>query len=387
VSKIKLLIIIHSLDIGGSEGQVYELVKGLDKEKYEPTICSLSGQGPYVEKIRSEGVRVVTIGARLRHIPWNISKLLRLMRSERFDIVHNEMLTAAFIGTIVAKCFRVPVIINCVRGLGFVHYWYRRPLKRCLYKLTDCVVTNSKEIETFLVKLRIARNVRVIYNGVDLRKFHPTATSASLAKKKAELNIPQGAPIIGIIASLSPVKNHDCLLRAIPQVLDRFPNAMFLLIGSGPLRAYLEELASKFSIATNVRFLGPRADIDDLLKVMDFSILCSHREGVSNAILESLASAKPVIASNVGGNPESVIHGENGYLFESSNSEQLAQHVIEMLSSAERRTQLGLAARKTAEEKFSLEEMVALYERLYESLLQTKTLSGRALLRSAAPIQ
>jgi len=248
-------------------------------------------------------------------------------------------------------------------------------------------VTNSQEIETFLIKLRITKDVRVIYNGVDLRKFHPTATSESLAKKRAQLSIPDGVPVIGIVASLSPVKNHECLLRAVPQVVHKFPTAIFLLIGNGPLRANLEELVSRLSIAPNIRFLGARGDVDDLLKVMDFSILCSHREGVSNAILESLASAKPVIATNVGGNPESVIHGENGYLFESSNSEQLAQHVIEMLSSAERRTQLGLAARKTAEEKFSLEEMVALYERLYESLLQTKTLSGRALLRSAAPIQ
>jgi len=375
MKKIKLLIIIHSLGIGGSEGQVYELIRRLDRKKYAPVICSLTSQGHYVDKIKNEGIRVVLIGPRLRHAVWGIYKLVTLVRKGQFDIVHNEMLIAALFGTIIAKCFHVPVVVNCVRGLGFLHYWYRKPIKRLLYKISDCVVTNSARIESLLLEHRLVKQfqVRVIYNGVDLEKYYPAVNSSSVAKKGENIGLPnKDGPIIGIIASLSPVKNHQCFLRAVPRILQEFPRAMFLLIGNGPLRESLEKTAARYSIQRNVYFLGARTNIEDLLNLMDISVLCSLREGVSNAILESMAAGKIVIATNVGGNPEAIVHGKTGFLFEPSNSEELAQRVIQVLKNRDLQEEMAVAARKRAEELFSMKTMVEQYEELYESLLTQK---------------
>ena len=254
--KIKLLLIIHSLDVGGAEGQVYELVKGLDKNRYQPVICSLTSQGTYIDKLRAEGIRVVVIGNRLRQIPWKLIKLVRLIRREKFDIVQNVMFTASAIGTIVALACRVPVVINCIRSLGFLHYGYRRPVKRILYKMSDCVIANSEQTKALLIKRQIAQAAKIhtVYNGVDLDRFHPAGNPNSLAEKKTAIGIGEHFPIIGMIANLNPVKNHDCLLKAIPRILEEFPRAAFLLIGDGSLKDSLERTAQSLGIQRSVFF-------------------------------------------------------------------------------------------------------------------------------------
>ena len=255
--KIKLLLIIHSLDVGGAEGQVYELVKGLDKKRYEPVVCSLTSQGAYIEKLRAEGIRVVVIGNRLRQLPSKLNKLVRLIRQEKFDIVQNVMFTAGVIGTIVARACRVPVVINCIRSLGFLHYGYRRPVKRILYKMSDCVIANSNQTKSLLIMHRItqAAKIHTVYNGVDLDRFRPAANPHSLEDRKAAIGLGhENSPIIGMVANLSPVKNHDCLLKAIPKILKEFPRAAFLLIGSGSLKDSLKLTAQYLGIQRSVFF-------------------------------------------------------------------------------------------------------------------------------------
>ena len=257
MKKIKLLLIIHSLDVGGAEGQVYELVKGLDKRRYEPVVCSLTNRGAYINKLRAQGIRVVVIGNRLRQIPWKLIRLVRLIRQERFDIVQNVMFTASVIGTIVARACRVPVVINCIRSLGFVHYRYRRPIKRIVYKMSDCVIANSNQTRSLLIKHRITEPAKVhtVYNGVDLERFRPADDSDSLAEKKAALGLGhKNFPVIGMIANLSPVKNHLCLLKAIPRIIKEFPHAVFLVVGGGFLQDSLERTAQSLGIQRSVFF-------------------------------------------------------------------------------------------------------------------------------------
>jgi glycosyltransferase involved in cell wall biosynthesis len=256
VKKIKLLLIIHSLDLGGAEGQLYELVKGLDKKRYEPVVCPLTGDGPYVERMRREGVRVLPIARRLRHVPWKLLKLVNLIRREKFDIVQNVMFTAAVFGTVVARCCRVPVVINSVRSLGFLHYWYRRPVKRFLYKMSECVIANSNLTKSLLIKHRIAQagKIHTVYNGVDLARFQPADNSDSLAKQKASIGIGENFPIIGMVANLSPVKNHDCFLKAIPTILKEFPRAAFLVFGGGSMKYSLERTAQSLGNQRRVFF-------------------------------------------------------------------------------------------------------------------------------------
>jgi glycosyltransferase involved in cell wall biosynthesis len=256
VNQIKLLIIIHSLEVGGAEGQVYELARGLNKNHYQPVVCALTSKGPYIEKLRAEGVRVEVICDRLRQLPWKLFKLVRLFRAEKFDVVQNIMFTAGVVGTVFAKVCGVPVVINSIRSLGFLHYWYRRPIKRFLYTISDCVVANSKQTRSLLIKHGIAQaaRIRTIYNGVDTDRFQPRDNFADLAQAKAAFGLSDKGPVIGMIANLSPVKNHECLLKAIPRVLEALPRAAFLIVGGGSLRPHLEQIAASLGVHRSVFF-------------------------------------------------------------------------------------------------------------------------------------
>lgn len=256
MKKIKLLLLIHSLEIGGAEGQVYELARGFDKDAYEVVVGTFTASGPYIEKLRTAGVRVVVITNRLRQIPYKITSLVKFVRREQFDIVQNVMFTAAVIGTIAARLSAVPVIINCIRSLGFLHFHHRRPIKRILYRISDRVIANSAQTATLLVERRIVKADKVvtIYNGVDTDRFRPaTERSSSLALQRT-LGVGAFSPLIGMVANLSPVKNHDCLLHAVPTVLKRFPQAAFLLVGEGALKTQLKQLAASLGVEQNVFF-------------------------------------------------------------------------------------------------------------------------------------
>ena len=257
MKKLKLLIVIHSLEVGGAEGQVFELAKGLDKDRYQPIVCALTGKsGAYIDRLRAEGIHVEVICDRLRQLPWNLFRLIRLFRAERFDVVQNVMFTAGVIGTVLARVFGVPVVINCIRSLGFLHYWYRRPVKRILYKMSDCVIANSKQTASSLIEHGIAEasKIRIIYNGVDTDRFHRVGQAAALANARAALGLGENRPVIGMIANLTPVKNHECLLKAIPLVLNDFPHAAFLLVGSGALSERLRKTAQSLGVHRSVFF-------------------------------------------------------------------------------------------------------------------------------------
>jgi glycosyltransferase involved in cell wall biosynthesis len=378
MKKIKLLFIIHSLDVGGAEGQLYELVTRLDKKRYEPAVCSLTGNGPYVARLRKQGVPVLLLAPRLRNVPTKLKKLFDFMRQERFDIVQNVMFTAGVFGTLVARCCNVPVVVNSVRSLGFLHFHYRRPIKRFLYKMSDCVIANSELMKSHLIRRRIApeSKIRTIYNGVDIERFSNDKQDQNTTLRNALGIKTDNFPLVGMVASLSPVKNHQCLLKAIPSILEEFPRAAFLLIGDGSLKESLQKSAESRGIERSIFFLGERKDIPDLFKLVDFSVLCSFREGFSNVVLESMACGTPVIATNVGGNPEAVIDESTGFLFEADDHQNLAAKMILLAKNQNLRQQMGLAARKRVEDFFNTKYMVKIYEDLYQSLLANSPFEG-----------
>jgi glycosyltransferase involved in cell wall biosynthesis len=167
------------------------------------------------------------------------------------------MLTSAVVDTACARLLRIPVVVNSVRSLGFLQYRHRRPVKRVVYAMSDCVIANSMEIHRHLLEHRLAdpSKVRTIYNGVDLDRFVVDADAGAQTAKKRELGLsPAAFPIVGMIANLNPVKNHVALLQAAPTVLRKFPDAVFLIIGDGSLRERLTELAGRLGINRNVFF-------------------------------------------------------------------------------------------------------------------------------------
>jgi glycosyltransferase involved in cell wall biosynthesis len=373
-NKIRILYIIASLEVGGAEGQLYELVKGLNRKIYDPVVCSLLNRGAYIDKILNEGIPVITIANSLKYQPFNIFKIIKAIYCYDIKIVHCIMFTSAIFGTFIAKLLRVPVIINSVRSLRFIGSHYRIPVMRFIYKISDCIIVNSLMTKYLLVSHHIAsaNKTLVIWNGVDIDKFARAKSLSGHAQSNNTILKMEWTNVAGIIANLFPVKNHYCLLKAIPIILKKFPRTAFLIIGDGPEKENLQRFSAHLKIQENTFFLGQRADIPDLLALMDLTVLCSFREGLPNAILESMAAGLPVIATNVGGNSEAIADGVTGFLFEPHDFLTLANKVIELLADSLLRLQIGSAAKRRAEEQFSRERLIYNYEEVYKSLLMKK---------------
>jgi glycosyltransferase involved in cell wall biosynthesis len=375
-SKVKLLYVIGTLDVGGAEGQLVQLATRLNRERFAPVVCCLSSSGPLARLLRDGGIPVEVIGFhgfRFRREPWKVvSRLFRLIsfaRKEQPLIVHGFLFWAYILGTYAAKLAQVPVVITSRRSLGNFKEGNIRHLliERVANRMTDVIVANSEAVKADVVRQeRVApQMVRVIRNGVDATRYeNPTASAF-----RAALGIPDGSAIVSVVARLYDYKGHQFFLEACRDISRRWPTTTFLLIGDGPLRRPLEEMTRTLGLQQQVRFLGTRSDVPELLALTDVAVLPSLEEGFPNAILEAMAAAKPVVATQVGGIPEAVVHGETGFLVPPRDSSALASAIGRLLEDPTLRTAMGLAGKQRVTERFTFARMVTEMEALYEERL------------------
>ena len=377
-NRSKILYVIGTLDVGGTEGQLVQLVTHLNPKRFEPVVCCLSSSGPFARLLHEAGIPVEVIGFRGFHpfryphvwgVVSRLVRLIRFVRGERPLIVHSFLFWAYILGTYAAKLARVPVIIASRRGLGHfkegkVHHLF---LERIANRLTNVILANSEAVKADVVRQeRVAPSmVRVIYNGIDPSLHENRTTSES----RAALGIPDGGLVISVVARLFDYKGHEFFLRACCEISRRWPATTFLLIGDGPLRGRLEELARTFGLEQNVRFLGTRSDVPELLALTDVVVLPSLEEGFPNAVLEAMAAGKPVVATRVGGIPEAIVDEKTGLLVPAGDAASLAAAIGRLMEDPGRRTFMGAAGRQRVHERFGLSKMVAEMEALYEERL------------------
>ncbi|OGB95522.1 MAG: hypothetical protein A2Z31_05025 [candidate division NC10 bacterium RBG_16_65_8] len=375
-SKVKLLYVIGTLDIGGAEGQLVQLVSRLNPERFQPVVCCLSSSGPLAPMLCDAGIPVEVVGFHgfrfLRH-PWDVlSPLIRLIRCVRREkplIVHGFLFWAYILGTYAAKLARVPVIIASRRSLGNFKEGKVRHLfiERIANRMTDVIVANSEAVKQDAIRQeRVAPSkVRVIYNGIEPSRYAVPPDQAL----RDSLGIPGGTPIVGVVARLIDYKGHRFFLEACPEIRRRHPAVNFLLIGDGPDRRELEDYARALGLERSVRFLGSRPDIPELLSLLDVAVLPSLEEGFPNAILEAMAAGRPVVATRVGGGPEAVVHTQTGLLVPARDPSALADAVNCLLGDASRRADMGRMGQKRVSELFCLSRLVKEMEALYEERL------------------
>jgi len=206
-----------------------------------------------------------------------------------------------------------------------------------------------------------------IHNGIDTDRFGSPHDSSAI---RAALGLCADQPVIGIVARLDPIKNHEALITAMKQIVAQLPRAVLLIVGDGPLRSELEAQVSSLALGDHVCFLGARADVPELLGAIDLFVLCSHSEGLSLTLIEACAAGKPIVATDVGGNAEVVQHQETGLLVPLGQPELLAEAILEVLGDREKALQMGQNGRRNFEEQFVLGAMVQEYEKLYELCLK-----------------
>lgn len=370
--RVRVLFVIDKLQRAGAQVHLGRLAGGLDRERFEPEVVCLLEEGPVAEELREAGVPVEVLGLGRLYAPRAIAglpRLVRRLRQRRPDVVHTYLVSSNIYGVLAGRLARVPAVVTSRRDPGFSRNWRLRLLEeRLINPFVDRVVVVSSAVAESARREHGLRPDRIltIENGVDLAVLDPGRQDREGARR--EWRIADGEAAIGVIGHLSPVKGQADFLRAAARVAAGAPQARFVLVGDGPLRSSLAALAAELGIAGRVVFTGVREDVPRLLAMLDVVVVPSHTEGMSNALLEAMAMARPVVATAVGGNLDVVRDGLNGRLVPPRDASALASTVLELLANPATATRLGATARRFVAENLSLERMVRRYEELYQSL-------------------
>ncbi len=367
---MKILKIIGDLRIGGAERIAVDLAKGLKNKGHQVMVCSLTKGGPLEKELRQEGVETIVLSnlpLRGKYTFYFVFRLWRLMRKQKFDIVHTHVFMSNFWGRIAGCLSGVKVIISTEHNQDLWkkrrHIFADKILSLCTHK----IIAVSGAVESFVVKKEKinAKRLTLIHNAVDTKKFMPCDVSSL----KKELNIPAGAVIIGTVSRLIPQKGQRYFLQAARVISKNNQNVRFLIIGDGQLKNDLRALSERLMLSDKVIFTGFRPDIIGLLTLLDIFVLPSLWEGFGLALLEAMALAKPVVATDVGGIPEIIENGKTGILVKPKDPEALARAILKLINDNLYARGLGLNARKTVQERFSLNTMIDKVEAVYRSFL------------------
>ena len=379
----RIVIIIGSLQVGGAERQIAQIVPRLDRARWRVDLLTLSQPGPLAAELEADGYRIfspplasrITRSGRLVRllraaitIPWLWLWFLR----NRPDIAHFILPEAYLIGGLCALLAGQKRLIMSRRSLA--RYQDRHPLlaavERFLHPRMSVIIANSEAIRRDLVKERApADRLWVIRNGVDTEAFHPSRARGTAWR--ATMGIDPHALVMVIVANLIPYKGHADLIEALARIAPDLPDDWHLLcVGRDDgIGASLAAQAEAAGISGHVRFLGSRSEIPELLNTASISILSSHEEGLPNAVIEAMSSGVAVVSTEVGGTAEIIDDGVNGILVAPGDSAALSRAILELSQNTDRRLAIGQAARAETERAFALDICARAYDDIYRLVM------------------
>jgi glycosyltransferase involved in cell wall biosynthesis/GT2 family glycosyltransferase len=371
----KVLYLDEWADIHGG-GQVYllNLLKNVDRSKFFP-ICVCPSRGTLTVALEKIGVRVEIIKMKRLVNPLNIfsffvslSAITRLIRREGIKLVHsNAAVKGTLYAGLAARIADVPMVWN-------VHVLYSAGLRdRFLAALAAKIVVVAEALKVRFKRLKVQGKIIVNHNGVDLAKL----SSYDFESSRKAMGLENDIQVVGSIGIFDPVKGQSYLLKAAQPILKDFPKVKFLIVGDDHKpgrgnRLKLEGLAQSLGISENVVFTGWLNNIPQVLAAIDIFVLPSLQDHFPLVVLEAMGSAKPVIATNVGGVPEMVKDGFNGILVPPGDEKYLAGAIISLLKDKARAKDMGVAGRRRAEEFFDIAANAKRIERVYEDLLSLR---------------
>lgn len=367
---LRPLFITTSMPVGGAETLLVNLVKRMDPERFLPEVCCLKEAGPLGEVLAKKfpvHSNLLKNKFDLRVLP----RLRSLIRARRIDAVITVGAgDKMFWGRLAARLERLPVVLSALHSTGWPDTIGR--LNRLLTPITDTFVAVADAHGDYLVQVERfpKEKVCVIPNGIDVERFRPRRTARQQLRE--ELGLDETTPICGIVAALRPEKNHALFLEAAKLVLNQIPNAHFVIVGDGPERAGLEQLAQRTGIDERVHFLGSRDDVADVLAALDVFSLTSLMEANPVSILEALATEVPVVATDVGSVSSTVRPDETGFLAPAGDAAAIATSWSKLFAHPERRRAMGSAGRRLVIETSSLDRMVDGYQQLIHDIYTTK---------------
>lgn len=366
VRRLRIAQVVRSLDTGGQEVLCARLVRHLGAERVDSLVVSLQGGGWLSRGLEGDGFDVRCLNAGEGWQPALVTRLARLFREAGVDGVHCHNRNALLYGGLAS--FLAPGTRLFYTKHGASHWEDRATaaIGRLLLRRSRAVVAVSADIADGLRAGRwvVEPKLHTVLNGVDTAEFRPREDREQVRR---ELGLSPEDRVVGTVARLAPEKDQEGLLRAFALLREWMPEALLLLVGDGPLRGRLEQLAAELRVANRVRFLGERTDVARLLGAMDLFTLPSRTEGTSLTLLEAMATGLPVVATAVGGTPEVVEDGRSGRLVPASCPPLLAEALGSVLAEPAGAAEMGRAGREIVQSRYSLDAMVHRYAGLYRA--------------------
>jgi glycosyltransferase involved in cell wall biosynthesis len=365
---VRVCFLIDELAPAGTETQLLALLRHLDRDHVEPTLCLLRGDNPVSQALEPADCLVRRLGVgSLRH-PATLARaasFVRFLRRERIDVLQAFFPDSCYFGLPAAWLARVPHRIRTRNNLGHWLTPMHRVLGRMLNRVTTRSVTNCRAAREALLAAEgpAPESVVVLENGVDLRRFEgiPPLSPAS----------PDAVPV-GAVANLRAVKGLDLLVAAAERLSAAHPRVAFEVAGEGEQRAALERQISESGLEGRFALRGAVADVPGFLAGLRVAVLCSHAEGMSNALLEYMAAGRAVVATAVGAAPDLIENGVHGLLVPPGDAAALAGAIDRLLRDPALAARLGRAACTRAFQRYSREAMVRRFEDFYVGLIDRR---------------
>lgn len=366
MSTESVLFVNHSMATGGIETLIVDMARALRARDFVPAVAVFEGGGSLERRLNELGVAVHPLGKREGLDPRLVFRLRRLILHTAVDVVHSHNFS-----TWLYTALALRGLTRSVRHVHTEHsnvefrarrYW----LERLLGRMTTYTVAVSAAVrDTMIGDIGIPPDrVRLIYNGIDTKRFAPDA--ARRQSMRQALGVGADAVVIGIVARLAAVKDHATLVRAFARLRCSCARPVQLvLVGEGPERIALEREVAAHGLGADVHLAGEQHNTDDWLRAFDIYALSSISEGMNLTLLEAMSTGLPVVATDVGGNPEIVRDGETGLLAPARDADAMAAALARLVESDTLRARMGAAGRGRVEECFSQESMLQAYSELY----------------------
>lgn len=374
VSTLSIVHVVVTLERGGLERLVTDLAIAQFRAGHRVAVFCLNDAQGYADTLRGAGVEVVMGHKRGGFDLGVLGRLRALIGQSQADVVHAHGFVPNYYAAATLWTMRGgPALVGTCHDMGTrlsnrrLRWFYQASLWR-----TDRVAMVGRQVHERFVNggLVAAENAVTVLNAVPLERF--VDASAGRAKAREALGLSASALVLGCVGRLVGLKNHRLMIALMPQVLAQHPDAMLLLLGGGELAEALRAQAAQLGIADHVMLAGERPDVAGLLPAMDLFVMPSLTEGVSIALLEACAAGLPVVATDVGGNPEIIASGERGLLVPPDDGPATLSAMLSLLSSPARRQQLGDAARNWVRAHASLEALTRCYDRLYDDAIASR---------------
>lgn len=369
--KINIAHITLSMGMGGLENLIVNLVQQADKEMYSITVVCLDKGGDLLNHIHGFGHDSIVIGRRPGFDLGLIFKLIKLFKKKHIHIVHAHNQAALFYSGIAAKLARVPLIMITEHSRHNMDLFFRRKIeKRILYSLADHWVVVSNELRHMAIHADglPPKKITVINNGIDLERFQSSKNRDDKIAIKRMLNLPDLSFIIIMVARLDPIKNHALMLKSFALIKNKIPHAKLLLVGDGECRNDLETLAQQLSIENDIRFIGNRNDIPDLLSISNLFVLCSKSEGLPISLLEACAADVPVLITKPANRAGFIKNGINGFTIECDEF-SIASEINYIYSIYYKVKLITKENKSILENNFSIKSIANKYDLIYQKKL------------------